>query len=458
MTATAQVRQIGRAGSRTHTGARCPAAVAYFGVPPSDAGHIAQVVTRAVAPGPCCPPSLPQRFILQQAGVAFEVCCRGDAWAILGLSGGPAARQQAEAWLHKLVPDGETLCTTIQPVAQKDTPDVPELAALARQLGPRPMRQRAFTVGGFLRRPVARAVADRCGGSCGAGPRVVFACAPKGQLTYHPCGPAPAAPQQFAETSWCVGYAATHGPIAAQQCANAAIGIHPPGGPVARPTPATPICKDGRDMVSCSVRTGGGAPGSEAAAAGGPITYVNHVLQFPGGSIQDHAVQVRDFLAHQCGPDAPFTLYFTWAGQRVDVVRRGGGYLLNCGALSKVRYDRNWTPEESVEFFYANCGPKEAGTWSDYTKAERKVLYQTAVAQQPRARAGLVQRPSLPTTSTPPSGYTLPGMSPSAPPSSTGPVASTSCVWQGVNRQILWNHVPSGAEVHAWLVANCGQQ
>src|SRR5258708_7121037 len=108
-----QMRAVGRADSRVATGPLCPTAVAYFGGSARARGRIADAVRRATTAGPCCPPTMPQRNVLQTAGTAFVVCCADDLWAILPLGYTAGERSAADRWLVALGATHASVCTTI---------------------------------------------------------------------------------------------------------------------------------------------------------------------------------------------------------------------------------------------------------------------------------------------------------------------------------------------------------
>jgi len=451
------LRQVGRPAGRVPTGPLCPAAVAYFGGSARARGRIADAVRRATTAGPCCPPTMPQRNVLQTAGTAFVVCCADDLWAILPVGYTPGERGAAEKWLRALGATSAPVCTTIAPAGEQRPTEPEPLAQLRNEFGPRPVRQRVWQHGGFMRRPVPRPLPERCGGSCGQGPAVVFSCQTGPSEAYLTECRRPSTPQAFAETAWCAAYAQSHGAIGTQQCINAAIGIKPGFGPVAHPPAPGAICKDGRDMASCVTQSSGGPPGTEAFAAAGSIKYVNHVISFPGGTLQDHAAEAKAFLDAACGPDAPFTLWFTWAGQRVDARKIAGRASLNCGAAVTIREGANFTVAEAAAWFYANCAPAQAGTWSDYSKDQRRQLYVDALAAAKPPAGSRTRRVVAPAGVTPAPLYVASGPTTTGPTAPRPVTATTSCGVGARFRQIFWDHLPTGAELAAWGQVNCRQ-
>src|SRR5713226_6871653 len=97
----AALQAIGRPGGRRHRPGACPAAIAYFGWHPAAPGIIGQAVANVPHAARCCPPSLPQRQHLAGAGLAFQVCCAGAAWAILPTSATATELALAGEWLHR---------------------------------------------------------------------------------------------------------------------------------------------------------------------------------------------------------------------------------------------------------------------------------------------------------------------------------------------------------------------
>jgi len=77
------------------------------------------------------------------------------------------------------------------------------------------------------------------------------------------------------------------------------------------------------------------------------------------------------------------------------------GFPVSCGSAVEWRYDRPWTPAEFADFFYRRCAPRAVGTFSDYTKAQRKTLLAEARAAQPPPRRRYFETVLLPTISGP---------------------------------------------------------
>lgn len=184
--------------------------------------------------------------------------------------------------------------------------------------------------------------------------------------------------------------------------------------------------------------------------------YENHYLCLPGGMLPEHAAQVQSFVAEHCGQAKSIDYFFTDAGQRVRVGQTGDRWPISCGSLIEWRTDHPWTLQEVDDWWHAHCAPQAVGTFSDFTPAERKRLFQQSLATAPR-------RPPVGTFVAPPPQNLGPFAAPPPPPklnlggSSTPPaggwIATTSCG----SAIIYWDHVPSSAEVSAWARIHCGQ-
>lgn len=245
----AAIRNIGRPVDRQPVAPRCPERVAYFGWPHGAPGSVLRAVQNALAPGPCCPPTMVQRNALQAARVPVSICCAGTSWAVLPSATDPAM-PQAVAWLAQVEPGKRSECTTVHVAGVQLPTDTDRLARLNRGQGPQPIRRAGVQRGGYSRAPV------HFGGPSGYCPSM---CVIGGVdvVKWNKCGvPDPpkaclpvAAPRQFAETNWCVDYAATHGPLAVAACANAAMGLGAPSAAVQPPPKTYPICKTGKDCA-----------------------------------------------------------------------------------------------------------------------------------------------------------------------------------------------------------------
>ncbi len=448
------LRQIGRPVNREFVAAACPRAVAYFGWSPAPPAGVTAAVATCPPAARCCPPTLPQRLALAHAGSAFQVCCADAAWAILPVTATATALQDAHAWLGRLYPNAAVLCTTITPGAETTPLETPLLARLHADLGPRPLLPRFPPRGTFTRRPPRFGTRGHCGGSCGAGAHVELSCDPTAILAFQRACSKPGTPSSFAETAWCVGYAQSHGVLGVRNCTNAAMGLGMASSVIAKPAPNYPICKDGKDMISCVTVKSGGAPGTEAYAADGKKIYENHVLAFPGGTLQDHAAAAAAFVAQHCGPNAPLTAYFTWAGQRVDIRPYRGGYLFNCGNFVVTRFDRNWTVDEFTALFYEHCAPKAVGVYVPYTAAVRGALYTQAATVSPPPPPSRRLRLTGDIMAPPTPGYQGGGGSPTAQGGKP-----TGAPWGGIQcgtKSIIFQTDPGPAAQAAWIAANCG--
>lgn len=186
------------------------------------------------------------------------------------------------------------------------------------------------------------------------------------------------------------------------------------------------------------------------------ITYENHYICFPGGTLAQNQASSRAFIEEHCGQAKSLDFIFTDAGQRVRVGQFGDRWPISCGNLIEWRTDHPWTLQEIDDWWHAHCAPQAVGTFSDFTPAQRKVLFQQSLAVAPR--------PAPTRTFYAPKPLALGPAAPPPPPapgggggSSTpfpGWVATTSCG----SAIIFWDHVPSPSEVRAWACQHCGQQ
>jgi hypothetical protein len=252
MIATATVgaiRNIGRPVDRQALAPVCPERVAYFGWPGGAPGSVQEAVRRAQVPGPCCPPTMVQRNALQAAHVPVAICCAGTSWAVLPSSTSPAMGD-AVAWLAAVEPGKRSDCTTVHVAGIQLPDDVNRLAQLNRDRGPSPIVRAGYARGTFRRAPVS------FGGPNGYCPSMCII-GGVNVVKWNKCGvPDPPkaclpqkTPTQFAETSWCADYAASHGPLGVRGCANAAMGLGKPSPIVGKPPDTYPICKTGKDCA-----------------------------------------------------------------------------------------------------------------------------------------------------------------------------------------------------------------
>lgn len=243
------IRAIGRPVDRQAVGPLCPTRVAYFGWGGSVPGTVTQAVRNAQAPGPCCPPSLPQRNALQAGHYALHICCAGTSWAVLP-STDPKLVGEANRWLASVEPHAASTCTSTVVAGVQLPDDVNRLARMNQGQGPQNIQRAGVGRGGFTRAPV------RWGGREGLCPSM---CLIGGVdvVKWNKCGVpdppkaclAPSAPSNFAETSWCADYAATHGALGVRGCTNAAMGLGELSGKVTPPPKSYPICNIGKDCA-----------------------------------------------------------------------------------------------------------------------------------------------------------------------------------------------------------------